>query len=298
MAEQRPSANGPGDASYSVGAVVRLTGLSEHLLRAWERRYQAIQPRRTPGGSRRYSEADVERLRLLKQGTEVGHPISELAGLPNAEIEERVWAARPQEPSAVEEALAAATRVDAAEVERILATQFAALGPTRFARQVALPLFEEVGARWARGELSIASEHTVTSVARTLLGTALRSSSAAAGRAPLLFTTPTGERHELGLLVAALVAVGVGARVIYLGPELPASELARAAEGTGARAVALGLVALEPDEAQAYLAELREELPRNVELWLGGSGARRLPASDGAIHLHDLDELGRRASRP
>jgi DNA-binding transcriptional MerR regulator len=75
-----PSAPDPpisNEPTYSLGAVARLTGLSPHVLRAWERRYGAVRPLRTPGGTRLYRESDVARLRQLRAAVQAGHSISE-----------------------------------------------------------------------------------------------------------------------------------------------------------------------------------------------------------------------------
>jgi len=73
-------------ASYRIGDVARFVGLSTHALRAWERRYGTVSPHRTPGGSRRYDAEQVERLKILKDLTDFGHPISEVTRLPLDEL--------------------------------------------------------------------------------------------------------------------------------------------------------------------------------------------------------------------
>ena len=58
--------------NLSIKAVCKLTGLNEHTLRMWERRYNAIAPMRTDTRRRLYSPADVERLRILFELTRAG----------------------------------------------------------------------------------------------------------------------------------------------------------------------------------------------------------------------------------
>src|SRR5688572_1248210 len=70
-----------------MGLVVKRTGLSPHVIRIWERRYQAVSPARTEGGHRSYLEEDVLRLILLRQLTEAGHKISGIAKLSTPELE-------------------------------------------------------------------------------------------------------------------------------------------------------------------------------------------------------------------
>jgi DNA-binding transcriptional MerR regulator/methylmalonyl-CoA mutase cobalamin-binding subunit len=281
---------------YPLGAVVKLTGLSAHTIRAWERRYGAVRPRRTEGGTRRYSGSDVARLRLLRAATEAGFRIGDLAGLTDAAIEERLT---PNEerpgvppPPQLEDALA---RLDLAEVERTLGLQLSALGPVGFARDFAGPLLRDIGDRWERGEISIAAEHLVSSAARGILAAALRAGSFVAGATPqILFTTPEGEPHEFGVLIAAVTAAAAGAGATYLGPGLPADEVARAVEASGASVVALSVVTLPLGTTRRYLTDLRQRLDASRPIWVGGPAP--IDGVPGVDHI-DLDEFARRISR-
>ena len=71
---------------YPVRLVALRTGLSPHVLRAWERRYHVVSPTRTDGGQRLYSDLDVERLLRLRRLTEQGHAIGRIALLPLPEL--------------------------------------------------------------------------------------------------------------------------------------------------------------------------------------------------------------------
>jgi len=283
------------EAPYGLGAVARLTGLSDHAIRAWERRYGAVRPRRTPGGTRRYTEREVGRLRRLRAAVEAGHRIGDVAELDDAALERLVArapgpgeSAAPRPPG--QELLEAADALDLRRLESLLTMEMHTLGPATFAREVAAPLLRKLGERWERGESSVAAEHLASSVVRSLLGAALR---AGGGPGPrILFTTPEGERHELGSLIAAVVAVGAGADVAYLGPDLPVDELVAAAERLRPAAVALSAVGLAPGLLRRYLTPLRRRLPERVALWIGGS--RQCPEVPGVTRIEDLDELPRR----
>src|SRR5262249_43016563 len=74
-------------AKYRIGIVSRLTGLTADVVRVWERRYEAIKPQRSEGGSRLYSDADIARLRKLRQAVEMGHAIGQIARLPDSELD-------------------------------------------------------------------------------------------------------------------------------------------------------------------------------------------------------------------
>jgi DNA-binding transcriptional MerR regulator len=284
------------EPTYSLGAVVRLTGLSAHVLRAWERRYGAVRPLRTDGGTRRYREADVLRLQRLRAAVAAGHPISDVACLAEPELERRAKLAPAAPSPSLESILHALGRLDAAEAERLLGLQLSALGAACFASRVASPLLVEVGRHWESGELSVASEHLASSLLRTLLGGLLRPTTAAAQISPILFTTPPGERHELGALIAAVATADAGGRPIFLGPELPVSEVAEAVDAVGAAAVAVGLCRRDGELLAAALDSLRRAIPERVELWVGGEGAARVALPPGCARVADGDELERKVA--
>lgn len=285
MANSKASTAEP---TYPLRSAARLTGLSPELLRAWERRHRVVEPARTPGGTRRYRASDLERLRLLKAAIDAGHRIGALAGLSNAELEQLGIATEAAPRDRLAEILAA---LDGAEAHRLLALQLSALGAVAFARDLAMPLAREIGERWAGQRMRIASEHLATAVLRTLLGSALLPSATSLRGPRVVFATLAGERHELGLLMATLAAMGAGADPVYLGPEVPVEDLRDAVLRSSAAALALSIAAAPASEV---LAALRASLPANVHLWVGGAGARALALLGGVDHLERLEQLEQR----
>jgi DNA-binding transcriptional MerR regulator len=286
----------PSEQTWALGSVARLTGLSPELLRAWERRYRAVEPLRTPGGARRYRASDLERLRLLKAAVAAGHRIGEVARLPDAELAPLASQSAAPRPDPCPDVLAALTAFDAAEAQRLLALQLSALGPVRFAHEIALPLAREIGTRWADRRLGVACEHLATALLRSLLGAALQPGAHALRGARIVFATLPGERHELGLLMAALAALGAGANPLYVGPDVPTQELIHACAQSGAAALALSLVNPATDEVRHLLAELRADLPAHVALWIGGAGAAQLATSRGVERIASLEQLEQRVA--
>jgi DNA-binding transcriptional MerR regulator len=282
----------PGFETFAVGQVARLTGLSPDAIRAWERRHRAVQPLRTPGGTRRYTASDIDRLCLLKRAVDAGHRIAEVVRLPSPELEERVSAAQDhRNPDTVETVLAALDRLDAASAGDLLGGQLAALGPTRFVEEVAAPLVEAMGTRWREERLCVAGEHLGSALLRSFLGAALRPTVVHRDAPIVLFATLAGERHELGLLMAAITALGAVANPLYLGADLPAEELLRAASRSGARAVALSTARGEWREIGEPIAGLRAGLPPSIELWIGGGQLEGLKPEAGVIVLSSLTQL-------
>ncbi|HEY5658908.1 MAG TPA: MerR family transcriptional regulator [Myxococcota bacterium] len=284
------------ELTYPLRTAARLTGLSPALLRAWERRYGVVAPARTPGGTRRYTAADLERLRLLKAAVDAGHRIGQVAHLDPGELRSR--AARAQAPAVggLDAILEALDRLDGAEVQRLLSVHLVALGPIPFARAVVIPLLREIGARWAGGHMGIASEHLATSVLRSMLGSSLQPSAASLRGPRIVFGTPAGERHELGLQMAALTALSAGANPIYLGADLPVEDLLSAVVGARAAALALGLITLPAERATCVVSEIRSRLPGELRIWIGGGGAAGVSPLDGVEHIETLGALEQRVA--
>jgi methylmalonyl-CoA mutase cobalamin-binding subunit len=133
---------------------------------------------------------------------------------------------------------------------------------------------QRIGELWQHGELRPVHEHMASSVVRSFVGS-LRAAYHSTSTAPhLLVTTPAGQLHELGALIAAASAASDGWQVTYLGADLPAEEIAAAAVQKGAKAVALGIV-YPPDDAllPEEIRRLRRLLPRTTELIVGGRAA-------------------------
>ncbi|MFO0583283.1 MAG: MerR family transcriptional regulator [Anaeromyxobacter sp.] len=291
---------------YPIRAVSKLTGISVDTLRAWERRYGVVEPERDERG-RLYSEADVERLKLLRSAVQAGHAIGRVAGLPVAEVRallargvERVEppaAAAPVDLSALQKAVES---FDGAAFRRELSRLAAVLPARAFAREVALPFMHLVGEAWHEGKLTIAQEHMVSAELRSLLGALARLHPIPESAPRLVLATPEGDLHELGTLAAALVASAAGLGAVYLGPGLPAEEIVGAARRTGARAVVLGLSGGGATPAsEAVAAAVARDLPEGVELWLGGPAAHAAAMAAGAraVALPDFEAFEKAAAR-
>jgi hypothetical protein len=75
---------------FPIGTVARMTGISKDTIRAWERRYAAVTPKRTSGGGRLYSRNDIARLALIKRLTDEGERAGHLCKLSTEELNGRI----------------------------------------------------------------------------------------------------------------------------------------------------------------------------------------------------------------
>lgn len=282
-------------------SVVSRTGLTEHRLRAWERRYGAVSPSRTEGGQRRYTEGDLDRLRLLRDLVAGGRSISSIASFSTGELREvalvdRSGAGlRSEAPSFEEEILEALRAVENRDpgVMYDLLARSAMLTPSLdFLEGLLAPLLRRIGRLWEEGTIGVGEEHLASQVVRDLGGRLLRNSCSTGP--VLLCTTPSGQRHEFGALLAALAGAAAGWRTLYSGPDLPSEEIACLAARAEARVVALSILhpAMEPDVA-GRLRALKQVLPSDVDVVVGGTSQVREAASgvDGLAFLRSYREF-------
>lgn len=272
---------------HPIQVVARRTGLSLDVIRAWEKRYAVVTPVRSDNGRRLYSDADVERLRLLAQATGTGRSIKQVAALSGAALEavahapedrrpdlraggtspEYVLGASPTTEDHLQLALVAVEQFDGIALDAALRRAVIALPAEQFLDSVVVPLWQRVTDRTRENTLRPAHGHlTLTTLRRTLHRIA------EVGMTPLaapdlVVTTPSGQPHELGALLAAAAAAAEGWRVTYVGPGLPADEIAETAAYAKARAVTLSLGTSTGDRILAReLRRLRALLPSEVPI--------------------------------
>jgi DNA-binding transcriptional MerR regulator/methylmalonyl-CoA mutase cobalamin-binding subunit len=310
-----PNSSSPGTPRHPIGVVARRTGLKPDLIRAWERRYGAVEPGRTETRRRFYSDEDIERLLLLRRVVNTGRGISQVANLSNPELSALIDAepvpaayAPAGPPPAGEDldevaeafltrCLAAAQRLDVREMELELDRASVLFSRTHLLERVLVPLMRRIGDLWHQGMLRPIHEHMASAVVRSFLGGMHGAYHPEISAPHLVVTTPARQRHELGALLAAATAVGEGWQVTYLGPDLPPEEIAAAALQKGARAVALSIT-YPPDDPVLVddLRRLRRLLGARTLLIAGG---RACPAYGAilqeiaAVHVEDLAGLRR-----
>ena len=312
-------AEGEAAAWYAIGAVARKTGLSVHTLRAWERRYGVVEPERSGGGTRLYSTGDIARLRLLRRATEAGHAISRVARLSTEELRALLRELAPEEPKRgdsvfdgrqgaawfVEELLKAVELMDGERIHALLMRAVVSLPVQGVIQQVILPVLRQVGDRWAAGSICPANEHLFSVNVQRVLAWLSDSVPVSPGAPTAIVTTPAGQWHEIGSHIAAVLTAVAGWRVVFLGPNLPAEDIVRAVEITGADLVLLGATMSDEDLLMRQLRAVREALPGHVQVAVGGRGVEPFsgPLNDLGIEL--LADFGamekaleRFASRP
>ena len=268
--------------ALNISAVEREAGLSKDVLRMWERRYGFPKPVRDDNGERRYSVAEVAKLRAIKRLMDVGlrpgkiirHSLEEL----NALAEGKAVARRETAPLGAEsEIIDLLSSHDAPALQNTLANQLMRQGLQRFVLETATSLNHAVGEAWMRGDLAVFEEHLYTEQLQVALRTGINAFPRQTGMPKVLLTTFPGEQHGLGLLMVEALLVPEGAQCISLGPQTPIEDIRRAALAHDVQVVALSFSGAFPvRQAGDGLVALRRQLPPTVAIWAGGEMTRRI----------------------
>jgi len=275
----------------NLSAVVRLVGINENTLRAWERRYGAVNPSRDEKGRRFYSDKEVEKIQLLWSLVNEGHSIGLIAKLSVSKL--KTMLTKTLSPHVAE------IRPINIKAEEFLTTIIKALEKfnleglhqclqrARFEMTIKeiiidliKPLMEQVGNLNQAGRLGIAQEHLLSSLLRDYLGNIHQSlspydfSSRKISKS-ILLTTREGDLHEFNILMGAILSNVYQFKTYYLGPNMPPEDLARSCAFFRPDYIVLGITdlpaSLEIITPQNYLAKLDKLLPRNISICYGGS---------------------------
>jgi DNA-binding transcriptional MerR regulator len=275
-------------ARVRIGELGRRVGVSEHVLRAWERRYGLLRPERSPGGYRLYSAADERRIRRMQAHLAAGLSAAEAARAVLSE--ERAGAPQGGRTGSGGGSGVADTahdladrldRLDEPGAQAALDRLFAGFTTETVLRDTLLPYLHHLGDRWERGQASIAGEHFASNLLRGRLAGLARGWGQGHGPCAVL-ACPPGEQHDLGLLMFGIVLHRCGWRVEYLGAATPIAELARTARQ--ARANITVLAAAIENHFDGLTDDLAR-LARQVPLALAGAGATQTLAGQTGARL-------------
>jgi MerR family transcriptional regulator, light-induced transcriptional regulator len=265
--------------SLRIGEFARRVGVSADVLRSWERRYGVLNPHRSEGGFRLYSDADAARVTAMRRALDRGLSAAEAA---------HVALHEPSRPDhgvlgdAAARLLAAIRHFDEVAMQAILDESLEAFGIEAVLRDLILPTLRSIGAEWAAGTLEVSQEHFASHLIRGRLLSLARLWGRGGGPLALLACAP-GEAHDISLLAFGLVLRSHGWRVLFLGADTPIDTVIDAARDTHPSATVFASFDAARLQAQSDgLAELSVIAP----LMLSGPGVPDALCSRlGALHL-------------
>ncbi len=294
---------------WNITSVERDTGVSKDTLRMWERRYSFPMPDRDTVGERIYPLDQVEKLRLVKRLLDMGHrpgkivdlDMSALHALANqpakhgkGEAVQALNASHVSSHAMVTHFMGLITGHQIDVFRRELSTHIAKHGIANTLKDIVAPLTYAVGEAWRAGNLQIYEEHLFTESLHVVLRSAINSIPRTSKGPKVLLTTFPQEPHGLGLLMAESMFATEGCFTLSLGVQTPMWDIVQAATRQHMNIVALSFsVAMNRQQVQDGLRELRHQLPPSIEIWAGGSSSalsRRV--AEGVICTQALDDIG------
>ena len=284
------------NSCMSIAAVATATGLTKEVLRKWESRYGFPVPARDAAGNRSFTLDQVLRLQMIKTLLDRGMRPGKVIPLSPDDLAVLVAARDAMEKSLAPEIsqglLAATLSTKPRAIRDFLTDHLDRLGLSGFVRCLLPSMNAYIGNAWACGDIGARNEHAYTETVKTLLRERLERVQVPVTSPRVILSTPTGERHTLGLLMAEVILTLEGAECISLGPDLPAAEVALAAVQYDVDIVALSFSEAFPVRSLvAFVNALRAQVPPSVAIWAGGAACRRLPRRPTGINLmKTLDE--------
>ncbi len=268
-------------STYRIHRFSKLTGLSPHVIRAWEKRYDLVSPTRGKNRYRQYTDEDVRFFRYLKGETDKGKPIGSLVEQGREELLARSKVAyvesnrvEPVAESLVAELVEAISSYDLNFFERKINGALAVIPFEDALQRFLFPLLEQVGDLWHKGTISVAQEHYVSNLVKQKIISAMNQLRIVEYGPKVVVACPQEEVHELGALTVAHLCAARGCRIYYLGLGLPIEELAEYCSAVGSSLMLFSLTAGVSDEVAENLAHaLATEIIPLCSVGIGGQGA-------------------------
>ncbi|WEV76919.1 MerR family transcriptional regulator [Janibacter cremeus] len=276
---------------YTIKRAAELTGVPAATLRAWERRYDIVEPRRTDAGYRIYDEESLDRIRemaaLLADGWSASNAAAEVsrrrstagtsaaARPPSPAVPSSAGADTPPPaptdgPTATARLIEAATSLDPAAVARVLDERFSRTSFELVVDDWLMPALEEVGRAWSEGRISVAGEHLVSHAVLRRLAAAYDAAGSRPGSPSVIIGLPAGVHHELGVFAFAVALRRLGVNTVHLGPDLPSPAWSTALEAHAARHAVLSVPRPEDVPATRELIETLRSSHDDVSVFVGG----------------------------
>jgi len=279
----------------SIGAVERDSGIARDTLRIWERRYGFPEPLRNDKGERMYPEGQLRRLQRIRRLLDQGLRPGKVVVLDDADLDLLEAELYPDDSSndSIEHILHVLQGSDGSELEETLSQIYQQQGMEAFITETVIPLLYTIGERWAKGKLQIFEEHLMSEVLTRFLNREISDLQRNTSKPRVLLATLPGEEHTLGLLMFAALLSARNINVTNLGGEVPLDQIVLAVDRLNADVLGLTFsAAYKYENIRSNMNQLRDSIPENVDLWLGGEGVKRMrKLPSGVTRFTSFDKL-------
>ena len=215
--------------AFTIKDLENLTGIKAHTIRIWEQRYSFLKPMRTETNIRYYNNEELKKILNISLLNKYGYKISHIDRMTDADINNKIMLlnnVNAQQERIINELIQSMIDMELEKFEEILDDYIKGRGIEKTINQIIFPFMERIGVLWMAGHINPAQEHLVSNIVRQKIVVGIDSivSHVYQDKTGLLFL-PEGEYHELGLLFVHYLFKCRGIKVIYLGANIPVSDI-------------------------------------------------------------------------
>ena len=216
--------------SFTIKDLENLSGVKAHTLRIWEQRYSFLKPNRTFTNIRYYTNDELKTILNVSLLNKYGYKISHIDKMNANEIKEKVLTLSQQEAQLeriVNELVQHMVDLNVVDFEKTIDSYIKQKGIERTITQIIFSYMEKIGVLWLTNHINPAQEHLVTNIVRQKLIVGIEGlESPVDSKITILLFLPEAEYHEIGLLFMYYLLKRKGVNVIYLGCNVPLSDVA------------------------------------------------------------------------
>jgi DNA-binding transcriptional MerR regulator len=254
---------------FTISQLSRFSGIKPHTIRIWERRYNALKPKRSKGNTRYYDGSQLRRLLNIVSLMESDYKVSDLGSMPDEKLFKLLHAAisenKEQADYYIAQLISAGMSFNEAHFEKVFSHCLLRYGLKEAYVQMLCPMLERIGLLWSANNIPPAQEHFISHLVRQKILTAIDSLPPAVKGDPWLLFLPEEEYHEIGLLFASYLLRSSGKRCIYLGPDVPLSSVKSTIATTRPSHLLFFMVHFdEPQRAQQYLEKMKASFSKKI----------------------------------
>jgi len=216
--------------AFTIKDIENLSGVKAHTIRIWEQRYNFLKPQRTGTNIRYYSNEELKTILNIALLNKYGFKISHINKMNFEEINQKLFSLShhyAQQERIVNQLITYMVDLDMDVFEELLDREIEAKGIEKIINDILFPFLEKIGILWLTNNINPAQEHLVTNIIRQklLVGIETAVSQIKSEKVALMFL-PEGEFHELGLLYVYFLLKNRGVKVLYLGADVPLTDVA------------------------------------------------------------------------
>ncbi len=292
------------DLELPIREFSRITGVSPHTLRIWERRYGVPKTRRLPSGHRRYLREEIPRIKAVACALDAGYRPGKIIHASLQELEDLINVSslihsvkkpavdsnRIRDFSILDKWMNAVRKYNEDLLSQEFHYQWQKMGPLNFVQDCITPFIYRVGLEWETGELSISQEHFVSARLGDFLGTMWRKLNERNQGPVCVLANLPDEPHSLGLQMAAVLAALNQKKVVFLGRDTPVEDIIFAVEQCNAELLGISISCIyDAKTARIQLKKLRQKISQDCNIIVGGEGAQcPIP---GILKMQNLSEF-------